>query len=610
MAATLTSCHSLRHAVPLSCVLQWRRWGDRLSSMGRLSRWSPSLLVCAVAATVFALGCDWGLPSAAVDGYLFGSKRAVWSGKTIAELAPRRREDASRGADVASGTRLDRSAAQDINSTDSQRASIIRRFRLFTYQPDEMITLMALATMSGNGRADPQMYQYGGLWIYPVGALLKSACKAGVIESGDMTRFLDHPEAIGGFYVITRLYTAAWGVVGAWAVYWIGRRLTGRRFAGVVVGLCYVFMPAVITTAHEAKPHLSGAALSLLAIAAAMQYTRRRGMAWLLTAGALCGGALGMVLSAWPVFAVLPMALLLQGRTRREMVSRCGAAFVVGVGVYFVTNPYVAIHLLASRAVLASNLSNNAMFHLIGGENIANAWGCIWEGTGPVICVAGILGWIGLLLAGKLNTPSIGQAAKGRWWILLAPAVVAAAQFVVMAGGRPAEYGRFALLPDIALALGAVCGMAMIQASTSAFIPYVLLVTLTVVFGVRYEEAFHADCPGAISSSSRMSAAAFIQKKATEANDSISIEIPAEPAPYDMPPLNLFDTRLILLPEAKPGTAIRLSADMVVAVAEKAPFPVGRQADYDWYWFRGNNAGTDMSWAAKTFVVGVRKAAR
>ena len=61
-----------------------------------------------------------------------------------------------------------------LNETDSQRAEIVRRYRLYSYQPDEMITFNALRQMKpGAGQLDPKLYQYGGLWVYPVGAMLK-----------------------------------------------------------------------------------------------------------------------------------------------------------------------------------------------------------------------------------------------------------------------------------------------------------------------------------------------------------------------------------------------------------------------------------------------------
>ena len=307
------------------------------------------LLVLLVAAgVVFCLGITWGLPSRAVDPFLFGDE-PVWPGEKIQRLAGERSDDPERGADVDVDPLNRRDEIICINETDEQRAEIIRRYRLYTYNPDEMVTMMALASMSpGSGDLDPGLYQYGGLWIYPVGVLLKLASTCGLITlQSDPVYYLDHPEAFGRFYVVARLYVVGWALVGVWAVFWIARRLTkGCVGAGSAAAACYIAMPAVVNMAHEAKPHLPGVVLMLLAVMAAMRYveTGRRG--WWIVAAGLCGAALGMVLAAWPVLVILPVMMWLGKGAGRERAVRLVVGGLVAVAVYVFTNPYVLINLL------------------------------------------------------------------------------------------------------------------------------------------------------------------------------------------------------------------------------------------------------------------------
>ena len=281
------------------------------------------LALLLLGAGVFVTGITWGLPSRDVDQFLFGSA-VPWSGEEILRLAGDRPDDPYRGADVDIDPLVDRDRVVCLNETDAQRAAIVRRYRLYSYQPDEMITLMSLADMGRSGSFDPKLYQYGGLWIYPVGALLKLASIGGAITlTPDLTFYLDRPEEFGRFYVVARLYCVAWALVGVWAVYWLTRRLTGGcSISATLAAACYIVMPVVVNMAHEAKPHLPGAVLMLLVVAAAMRYveTGRRGW-WLATAG-LCGAAFGMVLSALPVFAVLPVMMLLRRQSWPEWLSK------------------------------------------------------------------------------------------------------------------------------------------------------------------------------------------------------------------------------------------------------------------------------------------------
>src|SRR5262245_50827915 len=114
-----------------------------------------TLLLCAL---VFLLGITWGLPSRAPDPFLFGDHPA-WSGKEIAALAGERQSGASIGADVDRNPIAPDFPRIVLNETDQQRAEIVRRYRLYTYQPDEMITMMALASMRPSLRDfDPKLY--------------------------------------------------------------------------------------------------------------------------------------------------------------------------------------------------------------------------------------------------------------------------------------------------------------------------------------------------------------------------------------------------------------------------------------------------------------------
>ena len=63
-----------------------------------------------------------------------------------------------------------------------------------------------------------------------------------------------------------------WGIVGVWAVFWIVRRLTRDLLIAASAGVAFTFLPVVINGAHEAKPHLPGVVLMLLAIMAAIKW--------------------------------------------------------------------------------------------------------------------------------------------------------------------------------------------------------------------------------------------------------------------------------------------------------------------------------------------------
>ena len=110
---------------------------------------------------------------------------------------------------------------------------------------------------------------------------------------------------MGRFYLVARGYVVCWGLLGALTVWSIGRRLGGSS-AGLLAGVWFAFLPVVVCMSHEAKPHLPGAVLMLLAVLAAMRYvgSGRARDRWCLALA--CGAALGMLLSSLPIFILIP----------------------------------------------------------------------------------------------------------------------------------------------------------------------------------------------------------------------------------------------------------------------------------------------------------------
>ena len=290
------------------------------------------------------VGIQWGLPSRSIDQYLFGDE-PVWPGKDIYRLAGAGAKFSPQyGADVDVDP-LAKSTGDPIllTATDEDVAKIYLRYRLYTYQPDEMITMMALAGMNPRQLdLDPRLYQYGGLFIYPVGALIAAGDLLGLIDvRSDVVYYLDHPDEFGKFYMVARGFSAAWGMLGVIVVFAIGRRLGGIR-SGLIAALLFTLMPVVVCMAHEGKPHLPGAVLMLLAVLLAMRHLRlnvdpgegQRGQDrrkspgtseqvvipapapsrdwWLMCV--CCGAAFGVVLSSWPIFVLIPLVALLDWR--------------------------------------------------------------------------------------------------------------------------------------------------------------------------------------------------------------------------------------------------------------------------------------------------------
>jgi hypothetical protein len=537
-------------------------------------------------ALISAVGIMWGLPSRKIDKYLFGDD-PPWSGEKIYRLAGAAEKFApDRGADVdVDPLEKARNEPMSLTATDQEVAKIYLRYRLYTYQPDEMITMMALAGMNPRTlHLDPRLYQYGGLFIYPVGALIGVCGLAGLIDlRSDVTYYLDNPDEFGKFYVVARAYSAAWGIVGALCVFAIGRRLGGAR-AGLPAALLFILMPVVICMAHEGKPHLPGAALMLLAVLLAMRYlgeglargTRRDW--WLMCV--CCGAAFAMVLSSWPILVLIPLIALRaaslgsrgeaggangrppngpQAATRALSVralpvalKRTGAGLAVAAGVYLIANPYIVINAFVNRDVLRSNFGNSLAMYEIArvGEGFIRVVELSIEGAAlPVV----ILGVIAIVVALVRKNASIIPLA--------APALLFFLQFVLIGAGKPAEYGRFGIFPNTALAIGASCLLAQRWTRFPRAVDC-MAATLVVIWtgfcGAEYLCNFRIDTT---THNSRLR----IAEEACERSDGdrtgnspkepgqplSGVIVLAEPAPYSCPPLPFARLSVYLFSDTK-----------------------------------------------------------
>lgn len=469
----------------------------------------------------------WGLPSRAVDPFLFGD-RTPWTGEEILNLLPNDL-DFNRGADVDANP-ISRADAQILlNDTDAKRAEIVRRYRLFSYQPDEVITFMALAQMNpGEGKLDPKLYQYGGLWIYPVGAMLKLSSMLNLVKlESSQAFYLDHPEEFGKFYIVARTYVAIWGLVGVWVIYWLARRMTSDLFTAVAATLCCIFMPVVVNMSHEAKPHLPAAVLTLLAVMSATKYVETGRSRWGIVTGVLCGAAFSMVISALMSFILLPAMSLMVGNKCTMRIRTFGIAVACAFGVYAITNPYVIIHLFGDRTILESNLRNSTAMYgwSFSPQSLLYGLMRLMQAISLPLLVAGLFSLL------KLKHGS--SAARTLMIIVSIPILI---QFFGLAEAKPAEYARFAIFPAITLPL--IAFSAIKWSTRSRRDERSIAVALCVaaaVYVFNYLRHFAMDCGG---QTSRLIAAKQLAAKLVD--ESNVIDVRAEPAPYCLPPLDLF----------------------------------------------------------------------
>jgi len=569
-------------------------------------RYEPFLVIALVAASggIFLSGIHWGLPSRNTDPFLFGG-HPVWTGQEILALSGQSPANSDRATDVSTHPLTDVYHTVIVNQTDEERARIVRRYRLMSHHPDEFITFASLAQMNPSHRKfDPQMYKYGGLWIYPVGAMLKLAGIAGIIQlKPDMAWYLDHPEYFGSFYVIARFYSALWGILGTIVVFLLVRRLSGSNTAASAGALCFALEPVVVNSAHEAKPHLAGAVLMLIAVMAAARYAELGTWRRWWTAVIAAGLAVGMVVSSLPVLLVLIVAEYIRYKRFPDVqltssLVRASAVLIATGLIYCITNPYVPVNLLFHPAIVHSSFSATASFFHAGLAGIPNAVLLIGFGASFILACTGIAGLCAFALQAlrKRNTTGSGSAQSSILFLLLSLLALAIGfQFTLLAGGQPADYARFALFFDICLAIMAVVSVQkLVRHAAGRVVCFTILILTTGWMGALYVRGFVRDCGPR---TTRILAAPKIQAMLATENRTMATAPQMEPASWSLPPADLWRWTIMVPPR---GDAQEISTGARVIV-RPMDLPAGTHSPVIKALY-----STPISWASKIFEVETR----
>lgn len=532
----------------------------------------------------------WGLPSSRIDPLLFGGDppwppERYGAAGIASELRGRQA-----GADVDRDPIEDRDKILDLTGSQKDVAAIMTRYRLFSRQPDEMITFRALQQMDPrHGDLDPRLYQYGGAYIYLVGAALGAAHVLGLAHiTSDVDYYLTNPDAFGRFYVVARVLSLLAGGLLLVGVFRLAASVAGR-VAGWVALILTACAPVFISGALEAKPHILSAAALVWAAYASLRYLRRPTTGRMVLAASLAGLSFAFVLTGLVAVLLIPAAVVAVARPRRRS-AHLAWGLVVFALVYTATNPYPVHHVLFDRAALMANIGNSTSMYSVArfGAGLLRVLVLLFES-------GGLFPFLGLIAAIVLAVRRPRESA-----VVALPILALLAICVAIGAGKPAEFARFLVAP---VAVAAVPLAIWIRRSLARgrFAAALMLAGCAATLQTpAYVGSFAADC--GLTGESRYRAAEYL---AAEVPSGAAIGVVQEPAPYCVPPLDFAHRRVVLLPQSRPASS-RLPEYLVLTADDRSDIE-GRWWKPD-YRLEREFGGTErrlsrVTWADKPVLV-------
>ena len=499
-----------------------------------MKRFWPLAAILLVFVIVVSLEIGWGLPGPRRTELLFPGGL---TDQTVADLVER-----SQGQLAAAGDTpiplLGRGAEPPPYDRD-QALDACRRFLLYTENPDEMLTIMALARIKpGEIQFDPGMGQYGGAFLYPLGAWLKAATMTGLARQGNLEHYLRHSEDMGRIYLVGRAFVALCVALALVVIYRIGERLGGPVVAATAAGLA-ALSPAVLTWSVVLKPHAAALLPGMLAVYWALAYYESPRWRTLVAAGVAAGVAVGMTLVAAPLGLSVLAAVWLEKRRQGRHLVRTAALVLTAGAAFLATNPYTII----SYADRLEESAGVRSFY----EGGASPWqvaeylaGPMREAAGAVFLVLGLVAMV-MLLAQQFRRAAV----------LVLPVVAAMLAIPLTLGdwaGEP-QMARFALPVLPLLALASAWWLDRVGLLRRPMAAAMLIGALTVALPTVLTQAMNA-----AGHSPRHDAAAVLNR---QPNVPLLVEYPA--APFRAPPVSFLDHRLIYAAPAGKASYVRAS---------------------------------------------------
>ncbi len=225
----------------------------------------------------------------------------------------------------------------------AERSTAWRAFLLGSAAVDERYSFSVLSRMNpATWDFNPRRHNYGGSFIYPLGALLYGQKLLGLLHpTGDMGFYLAHPREIARMYLTGRALSVAalLGILfllGLW-----GQRLGGRAAATLAM-LTFALSSVTYWQALVTKPHLYAAFFSFLGLYWLARFQEQGGTRRLVLSAAACGWAAGASLPAGALALAYPLLLWQPGQGWRWLRQTLLAGAVM-LAVFVLTNPYAIL---------------------------------------------------------------------------------------------------------------------------------------------------------------------------------------------------------------------------------------------------------------------------
>ncbi|MFH1368213.1 MAG: glycosyltransferase family 39 protein [Elusimicrobiota bacterium] len=300
-------------------------------------------------------GSDWGIPgetrkdlvmpkeldNAAFYNFMVSARNDIYENSGNSPLG-RVKKDASGPADLTPimktmGVKTRENPVFYRNRT--ALSNFIRPYLLRSCHTDEQMTIASLGGMRPEKLDfNPRIFQYGGAYIYSVGAWFACLKLAGILKlTTDLSFYFQNPVEMGKFFTAGRIMNSIFTSLSILMLFIICKRFFTET-AGLIAALFFTLLPAVVIQQHIMKPYCMGTffALSCLYFSILLSESGESMKYYVLS-----GACLGLTVASMPFYGLIAAApLTVFAAGGRFKVKNIALFTVSALSVFALTNPY------------------------------------------------------------------------------------------------------------------------------------------------------------------------------------------------------------------------------------------------------------------------------
>ena len=128
------------------------------------------------------------------------------------------------------------------------------RFKLYSIEADEMLSIVALSKIAVSKKIDPHYYQYGGAFLYPLGVYYFILNELNLIKYNNFQELLKDSDKVDKIYSYGRLFVLLSFIASAYILYLTFNLITSQNLS-LKLTILYLFVPSSIMFSQIIKPH-------------------------------------------------------------------------------------------------------------------------------------------------------------------------------------------------------------------------------------------------------------------------------------------------------------------------------------------------------------------